>query len=127
MIREEEEEVIKEIIVVEDQKRKKEMRTRLDVSDVEKRIIWLSNAPLTRRDPLPNAGIAGWITQLENAGTDASRITRKLRRRRKIRSSKDCERLRGSLMNIVILITIMLIITLYVCVMCVIVFLKLLI
>ena len=102
MTREEEEEAVKEIIVVEDQKREKEMRTRLDVSDVEKRIIWLSNAPLTKRDPLPNAEIAGWITQLENAGTDASRITRKLRRRRKIRNSKDCERLRGSLMNILV-------------------------
>ena len=90
MTREEEEEVIKEIIVVEDRKRKKEMRTRLDVSDVEKQIIWLSNAPLTKRDPFQNAGIAGWITQLENAGTDASRITWKLRRRRKIRNSKDC-------------------------------------
>ena len=72
MTREEEEEVVKEIIVVKDQKREKEMRTRLDVFDVEKRIIWLSNAPLTKRDPLPNAEIAGWIIQLENAQTDVS-------------------------------------------------------
>ena len=101
MTREEEEEGVKEIIVVEDQKRDKEMRTRLDVSDVEKRIIWLSNAPLTKRDPLPNAEIAGWITQLESAGTDVSQITRKLRRS-KIRNSKDCERLKDCLMNILV-------------------------
>ena len=101
MTREEEEEVIKGIIVVEDQKREKEMRTRLDVFDVEKRIIWLRNALLTKRDPLPNAEIAGWITQLESAGTDVSQITRKLRRR-KIRNSKDCERLKDSLMNILV-------------------------
>ena len=101
MTREEEEEVVKGIIVVEDQKREKEMRTRLDVFDVEKRIIWLCNAPLTKRDPLPNAEIAGWITQLESAGTDVSQITRKLRRR-KIRNSKDCKRLKDSLMNILV-------------------------
>ena len=59
------------------------------------------NALLTKRDPLPNAEIAGWITQLESAGTDVSQITRKLRRR-KIRNSKDCERLKDSLMNILV-------------------------
>ena len=101
MTREEEKEVVKGIIVVEDQKREKAKRTRLDVFDVENRIIWLHNALLTKRDPLPNAEIAGWITQLESAGTDVSQITRKLRRR-KIRNSKDCERLKDSLMNILV-------------------------